>query len=51
MEWDGKVVTFKKIRHTILTESTFNDVHPGMSLPSDCVQMFTELPWQGCDAL
>lgn len=32
MEWDGKVVTFKKIKHTILTESTFNDVHPGMSL-------------------
>lgn len=39
MEWDGKVVTFKKIRHTILTESTFNDVHPGMSLPSNCVQI------------
>lgn len=31
MEWDGKVVTFKKIKHTIHTESTFSAVHPGTS--------------------
>lgn len=53
MEWDGKVVTFKKIKHTILTESTFNDVHPGTSLLLTVYKWFvcTELPWQGCDVL
>lgn len=46
MEWDGIVVTFKKIKHTIFTESTFNDVHPGMSLLLTVYKLyiFTKLP-------
>lgn len=40
------MVTFKKIKHTILTESTFNDVHPDMSLLLTVYKwyIFTELP-------
>lgn len=53
MEWDGKAVTFKKIKHTIHTESTFSDVHPGTSLLLTVYKwyIFTELPWQGCEVL